>query len=221
MSKQKSSPAGKEAYQPQHILSNGLSCLGVGGWYPILIWPGGYPIPVLAGDYPNLTLLRGYPSLSWQGVTKPCQDRGVPILTWPGYPPWEGAWDQWKYYGIEMDYLVENAWDQWKYYGTDACEYIIFPHPSNAVGNYVRLTTHSIVKSSFIARTNSNGPRKQVWAVLLTNVGVSLSVIGWVISTDQIGICSRCCVEFHYTWCCATEWCSPADHELITSSRGP
>ena len=70
----------------------------------------------------SITCPGGTPSLAGGGVPHPDLTGGYPIMGYPhlglGYSQ-DGAWDQWKYYGVEMRYPLERTWDQWKYYGME------------------------------------------------------------------------------------------------------
>ena len=115
----------QEAYRPWRI-KNPICCPIPGGrggvphpGYPPLSLPGWwYSIP-RQGDTPSLN--RGVPHLGILGYHRPiltCPGVGYPlVLTWDqslGYLP-ERTWDQWKYYGIEMEMGYPfRVWTDWK-----------------------------------------------------------------------------------------------------------
>ena len=108
--------------------------------YPILSCSGWEVLhPVLDGGTPSCPRCR-YPFLSG----------GYPILSWPRCPSSEGTWDQWKYNGMEMGYLLERTWHKWKYCGMES-GYVSPPLPGCELTNKLKtLKTVKIFSISII-----------------------------------------------------------------------
>ena len=106
------------ASTPSAVLSWGRGTPSLAGGYPILAW-WGYPIPSQGVPYLGLPLSRegtwdqslGYTPLKGHGTSRS-------IMRWKWGTSQERTWDQWKYYGMEMGYLLPDVdWQtNWNYY---------------------------------------------------------------------------------------------------------